>query len=218
MAARPRTHPLLILGTRPMSVEIADLAADVPGFKVVGFVENEDKARTEHPLEGLPVHWVDEIKRYVRTHWAACGLMTTHRARFTAQVDDIGMRFATLVHPTAHVSPSAHLGEGCVIGAGAVIAAKARLGRHVFVSRAALIGHHTEIGDHTSLGPGANVAGHCRLGERVYVGIGAIINDHVTIGERAVIGAGTLVLDDLAARVTAVGSPARVIKEGGDGK
>jgi len=218
MPAKARPQLLFILGTRPMSVEIADLVADVPAFKAVGFVDNEDNARCGHSMAGLPVHWVDEMARYVRTHRALCGLMTTHRARFTDQVEALGMRFATLVHPMARVSSSAQLGHGCIVSAGAVIGAEARLGRHVFVNRGALIGHHTEVGDHASLGPGANVAGHCLLGERVYVGIGAIVNDHVSIGERSVIGAGALVMADLPDRVTAVGAPAKVIKQGGDGK
>lgn len=218
MPAKTRTQPLLILGTRPMSVEIADVAADVPAFKVVGFVENEDEAKAGGRLEGLPIHWVDDIGRFKKTHRAVCGLMTTHRARFTEQVGKIGLRFATIVHPTARVSAKAALGEGCVVGPGAVIAARARLGRHVFVNRGALIGHHAEIGDHASLGPGANVAGHCAIAARVYVGIGAIVSDHVGVGERTVIGAGALVLKDLPARVMAVGAPAKIVKKGIDGK
>src|SRR3712207_7857566 len=38
--------------------------------------------------------------------------------RFTAQIDAIGMRFVTLIHPTARISPRSTVGEGSIISAG----------------------------------------------------------------------------------------------------
>ena len=217
MAKQPE-KPLLILGTRTLAVEIADLASEIPGVQVAGFVDNEDRKRCEDTLEGLPIHWIDDIEDLKDSHWAVGGLMTTHRGRFADQVDAIGMPFATLVHPAARVSPTATLADGVIVSAGAVIAAHATLGRHLFVNRGALIGHHTEIGDLSSLGPGANIAASCQIGERVYFGAGAIVIDHVTIGAQSVIGAGALVTKGIPARVMALGAPARVVKRDIDGK
>jgi len=218
MPSKQIDQPLLILGTRTLAAEIADLASEVAGVHVAGFVENEDRARCEETLEGLPIHWIDDIAGMKDSHVAIGGLMTTHRGRFADQVDAIGMPFATLVHPTARISPTATLADGCIVSAGVIIGAHARLGRHVFVNRGALIGHHTEIGELTSLGPGVNICASCRIGERVYLGAGAIVVDHLGIGERSVIGAGALVLEDLPERVTAVGHPAHIIKRDIDGK
>ena len=212
------TKPLLILGTGVLAVEIADLASEVPGFRVAGFVENMDRKRCNETLEGLPILWVDDIADLARTHWAVCGLATTHRGRFSDQTDAVGMSFATLVHPTARVSPTAVLGEGSIVSSGAVIAAQVRLGRHVFVNRGAMVGHHTTIGDFCTLGPGVNIGGLGRISERVFLGIGAIVVDRISIGARSVVGAGALVTKDVPARVQVIGAPARITKRNIDGK
>lgn len=214
-ALTPR--PLLILGTRSLALEVADLAVEVPEFRVAGFVENLDPERCRETLDGLPIHWVDDLSS-LDNHVAVCGLATTHRSRFTDQVARHAIPFATLIHPFARVSSRASLGEGTIVSAGVIIAAHARIGRHVLLNRGVLVGHHTEIGDHVSLQPGANVAGACTIGEATYVGMGAVIIDHLAIGSHCVIAAGAVVVRDLPDRVQVAGVPARVVKENVSGK
>lgn len=209
---------LLVLGTRTFAVEVADMASDIPGVVVEGFVENLDRDRAGQTLEGLPIHWVGDIGALAATHEAVCALSTTFRSRFTCEVEALGLRFATLVHPTARVSRSAVVGEGSVVNAGAIIAARAVLGRHVIVNRGALIGHHTRLGDHATVGPGANIGGCCEVGEATYIGIGAVILDQLRIGAHAIVGAASLVTREVADRVQVMGVPARVTKENIDGR
>jgi sugar O-acyltransferase (sialic acid O-acetyltransferase NeuD family) len=199
-------------------MEIADLAAEVPGIRVAGFVENLDRAKCSQSLGGLPILWVDEIAGLAGTHWALCGLGTTQRSRFTDQVADYGFRFATLVHPLARISAQSSLGPGSILSVGVIVAAHSRLGQHVLVNRAALVGHHTEIGDYTTIGPGANIAGSCRIGPATYIGIGAVVIDHLSVGAHSVIGAGAVVTKDVPDHVLVVGVPARIVKEGVPGK
>jgi hypothetical protein len=92
------------------------------------------------------------------------------------------------------------------------------LGQHVFVNRGVLVGHYTEIGGYVTLHPGANVAGACRVGEGTYVSMGAVVLDHLAIGEGAVVGAGAVVTSDVPPHVQVVGVPARIVKEGVDGR
>lgn len=205
-------RPVLILGTRSLAVDIDDVIAETPGFRVVGFVENLDRDRCRERLEGRPVHWIGELGSRVDDHLAVCALATTHRSRFTDQAAALGLHFATIVHPTAQVSARAALGEGSVVGRAAIVAAHARLGRHVLLNRGAMIGHHTTLGDFVTVQPGANVAGACRIGHGVYVGMGAVVIDHLTVGDRSVIGAGAVVVRDVGARRQVAGNPARVVK------
>lgn len=213
-----QSRPLLILGTRTLAAEIADLAGEIEGLRVAGFVENMEPDRCRDTLEDLPIVWVDELAKYADSHSAVCGLATTFRSRFTDQVAAYGIKFATLVHPSARVSPKSSLAEGSIISAGVVIACHTHLGRHVIVNRGALIGHHTEIGDYTTIQPGANVAGACRIGQAAYIGMGAIVIDHVTVGSHSVVGAGAVVTKDVPDNVVVVGVPARVVKENVEGK
>jgi acetyltransferase EpsM len=210
--------PLLLLGTTPYALVFADAFEDVPGYHVAGFVENLDRVRCDSPHGGLPVHWFEELPRFKATHQVICCLSTTFRHRFVEPVRDMGLRFATLVHRTATVSRRSTLGEGTSINIGNIVAAFTTVGRYVQVNRGVTLGHHTEIGDYVTIQPGANIAGNCRIGSHTYIGIGATVVDGVTIGAHSVIGAGAVVTQDLPERVLALGVPAKIVKEGIDGK
>jgi acetyltransferase EpsM len=205
--------PVLILGTRTLALEIADLVSDTPGVTVAGFVENMEHERAASPLEGYPVHWVDDIAGLAATHEALAGLATTRRSVFVEQVQALGFRFATVVHPTARLSKRSALKEGTFLSAGAIVGAYSELGAHVFVNRGALVGHHTTIEDYVTLQPGANVAGACTIGRGVFIGMSATVLDHLTVGDNAVVGAGAVVTKDVPANVQVVGVPARIVKE-----
>jgi acetyltransferase EpsM len=211
-------RPLLILGTHVLAPEVADVVSDIPGVCVAGFVENMDRARCANTINGLPVYWINEVETLAGTHAATCGIVTTQRSRFTDQIDALGMPFATLVHPTAHISRTTEVGPGTLVGAGAIIASHTRLGRHVFVNRGALVGHHTHIGDFVSIQPGANIAGACEIGAAVYVGMGAVIIDHMKVGCHSVIGAGAVVIEDVPDHVLVIGVPAKTVKQNIQGK
>lgn len=208
---------MLVLGTRTFAEEVADLVSDVPGLRVAAFVENLDR---DHPatLNDLPVLWIDDVVELAPSHVAVCALSTTHRHRFVEQAAALGVRFATVVHPTARVSSRSDVGEGSIVSAGVVVGSHTRIGRHVILNRGALVGHHTEIGDFVSIQPGANVAGACRIGEGTYVGMGALVLDRVSVGSRSLVGAGALVTKDVADNVEVRGVPARVVRENVDGR
>lgn len=188
---------LWILGCSGLALEIAEIAEQLGGYEVAGFVQDLWPERRGERLGGYPVYYLDEVRESCADHWAICGTGRRERAGFIRRVEALGFSFATLVHPAAVVSPRAHLGEGCVVAAGAVIGTRARLGRHVLVSRNASLGHDTEVGEYAFLGPGASVAGACKIGEGAYVGIGAVVRDHLNIGAGAVVGAGACALQDV---------------------
>jgi len=211
-------QPVLILGTRTLAVDVMDLIGEMPGFEAAAFVENMDRSLCDHPLEGLPVLWIDDAARYRDTHLAVCALSTTHRRRYVEQAMGLGLRLATLVHPTARLSPRATLGEGCFVSAMAAVSACSTLGRSVFVNRGALIGHHTVIGDYCTIQPGVNIAGAVTIGAGTYVGMGAVVLDKRSIGRGAVIGAGAVVTTDVPDHAQVVGVPARIVRTNVEGK
>lgn len=210
--------PLLILGTGSLAEETADMASEIPGLTVVGYVTNMDREKCDTLVEGRPVFWIDELSRLAATHDCICALGTTRRDSFIREATERGAVFRPVVHPSAQVPASTTLGPGCVIHAGVIMASHTRLGSHVLVNRGATIGHHTEVGDFTTIGPGVNLAGHCHLQSRIYLGIGATIIDHITIGESSVVGAGAVVTAEVPERVLVVGVPAKIIKRDIAGK
>lgn len=209
---------LLILGTGIFSAEVADLAREIPGVSVAGFVVNLEPPTAGATFEGAPVYWVEDLAPLADTHVAVCAIGSTKRARFTAQVEAQGMRFVALIHPTARVSPTATLGPGTVVSAGVIIASHTHLGAHVIVNRGALIGHHTSIGDCVTIGPGANVAGAVVVESGAYLAMSCVVLDRMTIGADAVVGAGAVVTKPVAAHTQVVGVPARVVRTGIEGR
>lgn len=123
-----------------------------------------------------------------------------------------GVKFHTLIHPTAYVSPLASLGEGVFVGANSVIAPGAILEDHVFVNRGVTIGHDTRVGSFSRIQPGSNLGGLSVVGKGVTVGLGATLLERLVIGDDAVIGAGAVVLADVPEKVLVVGVPASIKK------
>jgi sugar O-acyltransferase (sialic acid O-acetyltransferase NeuD family) len=136
----------------------------------------------------------------------------TRQALANTLTQRFGLRFHTLVHPSAYVSPLALLGQGVFVGANSVIGPGAQLADHVFVNRGVTIGHDTRIGAFSRIQPGSNLGGLSRIGSSVTVAIGATLLERLVIGDDAFIGAGAVVTSDVPAAALMLGVPAKFKK------
>lgn len=130
-------------------------------------------------------------------------------------LQDRGLRFATLVHPTACLATSVKLGVGCIINAGVVIEPDARVGDHVVIRAGCVISHDVVLEARVSLSPSVTLAGRSRVetGATLYTGV--IMAPSTVVGANAVVGAGSLVLKDIPPDTLAYGSPAKPQRETG---
>ena len=128
-------------------------------------------------------------------------------------LEEYGIPIATIIHPSAIISPTAQVNHGSTILANAVIHTLARIGTGCIINTGAIVEHDCVIKDFVNMSPNCAMAGHCSVESRAFLGIGSTLSPAVTIGEDAVIGAGAVVLTDIPAHATAVGVPAKIIKQ-----
>lgn len=81
----------------------------------------------------------------------------------------------------------------------------------VIMHKSVTIGHSCMIMQQVTLGQTGN-SGAPQIGNAVYIGAGAKLLGDIVIGEGAKIGANAVVLNDVPAKATAVGVPARIIE------
>lgn len=199
----PRFLALVGGGEHARVVEDAAIAA---GWTVAGIVNDQPVAHFAHHLGSeADIQKILETMPDIQFILAFGGV---NKRRLAAQ--RMGkIPWATVVHPSAVISTSAQLAEGVFISAQAVVNPGAVVGAHVIINTAAVVEHDVVIGAYTHCCPGSVVGGGARIGEEVLLGLKAGVRDHVTIGDGVTVGMGAAVINNIAARATVVGVPAK---------
>ncbi len=204
---------ILILGAGRLAVDVADMIADTPRLRVIGFVIDQPPFEPGSTLMGLPVHWIDELAELEGSPRAVCAIGSSRRAGIVQNAAEYGLEFTRVIHPSARVSRSATIGEGTIISGGVQVAAEADIGKHVIINRGALIGPFDVIHDFAYVAPGANLTANVTVGSRTWIGLGVNILERISVGDGSIVGAGSLVTQDVPAHVKVVGVPAMVLEK-----
>lgn len=123
-----------------------------------------------------------------------------------------GYRFATVVHPRAHVAASAVLAQGAQIMAGATIQSRAIIGANTIVNSSASVDHDSTIGMHTHIAPGVVLSGNVCVGQSCHIGTSASVIQSIEIGSYSFIAAGSIVTTNLPRGSKVRGVPAKPFK------
>ena len=210
--------PLLIYGAGGFARELLELVRDVnadsPRWNVAGFLSDDPSAKGS-AINDLPVLGGREVlhERSRRYH-VAFGIGTPAvRQRLFADLRADVLGFPTIIHPNVTRSSFVTFGVGVLVTAGNILTANIAVGNFALINLACTIGHDCQIRDFVTLSPGVNVSGNVRLGEGCDIGTGTVFVQGVSVGEWSVVGAGAVVTRDIPSNCTAVGVPAKVIKE-----
>jgi sugar O-acyltransferase (sialic acid O-acetyltransferase NeuD family) len=122
------------------------------------------------------------------------------------------VHYATLIDPTVQMSGRIAVGEGTIICAGTLITVDVSIGRHNIINLDCTIGHDAVLEDFVTLYPSVNISGTVRIGTETELGTGSQVIQGIHIGNNTIVGAGATVIRDIESNVTAIGTPARVIK------
>src|SRR5262249_15125122 len=121
--------------------------------------------------------------------------------------------FPTLVHPMSWVGDHVTLGSGTVLCAGVLGTTDITIRDHVHVNLGPTTATDAVLRDSATVNPDGHNSGIVCVGEGVELGTGSVIVPKCGIGPWAIVGAGSVVTKPIPADTTAVGAPAKVIKE-----
>jgi sugar O-acyltransferase (sialic acid O-acetyltransferase NeuD family) len=133
------------------------------------------------------------------------------------RIQTLGLRCATLVHPTAWIGEGVSFAEGVVVYPHSAITSDVRLGAHVHVNVGASVSHDCELSAFVTLAPGVRLAGHVRMHEGAECGVGASVIPRVHIGRWSMVGGGAAVTTNVSDNAVVAGVPAKELRRRADG-
>lgn len=211
---------LILIGASNFGDEIVQLFRDINEKKInewdiIGFLD-DNKEITGKVRNGIKVlgtkEWV-ESNDTSDIYFVCCIGNPNMKKKVVAYLSGFKVKFASGIHPSVIISNTSSIGEGTVVTAGNIITTNITIGNHIIINLACTVGHYTKIGDYCTINPGVNISGDVTLGECVSLGTNATILEKMTVGSSSIIGAGAVVNKNIPSNVTAVGIPAKVIKE-----
>jgi sugar O-acyltransferase (sialic acid O-acetyltransferase NeuD family) len=219
-----QVHRLVIVGTGGLARELHELiedmntSASLDRWEMIGWLDSnvETHATKVHDLPVLgDLEWLRDHPEVE----VVVGIGAPQIRRKVVQaIQSLGhRRFATLIHPTAIIGRRVQIGEGSIICANVTTTTDYQIGRFVLINIMATVAHDDILHDFVTIAPSVVISGNVTIGEGVDVGTNATINQGLGIGEWTIIGSGTVITKDIPANVTAVGIPAKPIKERPEG-
>lgn len=123
-----------------------------------------------------------------------------------------GYQLVNAISPNAIISPSVNLGMGIAIMAGVIINADTTISNLTIINTGATIDHDCKIGIAVHIAPQCGIAGNVHIERQSFLGVGCKVIPNISIGENVMVGAGGVVVHNIKNNVTAVGVPAKIIK------
>lgn len=210
---------IVIIGAGGHARDVLDVFEDCNErsreYEVLGFVVETPYFRPTQLVNDYPVLGdFDWLAKNASNVELVCGVGDTAlRRRLTERAASLGGRFGSVVHPSALLTRRVTISEGCVVSAGVIMTSRVHLGRHVHVNLASTLAHDVAVDAYATIAPGVRLSGNVHVGEGANVGTGATIIEKLEIGAWSTVGAGAAVVRDVPPNATAVGCPARVIKQ-----
>lgn len=206
---------LIIVGAsgfgRELLMAVKEINMVSPTWNVLGFIDDNihalDGIECDCKVLGTISGWTQKDNEL----YAIAIAKTLTKKAVIKELLKKGVKFATIIHPTARVGNSTVLGEGIVLFSYVDISVNCKVGDFVFMNSYAQVGHDAEIGDYSTLFPNCAVAGGSVLEAGVTVGTAASTYPGIRIGSYATVGMNSAVIRNVKSGCTVMGVPAKKI-------
>ena len=214
-----RLKDIAIFGVGGFGREVLALIKDInkanPQYNIVGFFD--DGHEKGEMVNGYPVLGKsEELNAWPTEICIAVSIGDPKiKKHVVSKISNLNVKYPTLIHPNVIIGDSEYvkIGKGCIICAGNIITTNIEIGDFVILNLYCTVGHDVVIKNYAAFMPSCNISGEVLIEEGVYCGTGTEIINQISIGEFATIGAGAVVTKSLPGHCTAVGMPAKVIKQ-----
>jgi sugar O-acyltransferase (sialic acid O-acetyltransferase NeuD family) len=208
---------IVIIGAGGFAREVRQLIDDInqdrQSYNLIGFLDGNSD-RHGQIMQELPVlGGLDWLEQHLDTV-AVIGIGNPPaKRRIALELEGMGVSSPVLVHPRATVGRWVAMGAGTLICAGNILTTDIRLGKHAILNLDCTVGHDAILEDYVTVAPGVHISGNVTVQEGTDLGTGSSIVQGIRIGSWSIIGAGAVVSKEIPDNVTAVGVPAKPIKE-----
>lgn len=204
---------IIIVGFGGHAKSVADSIIRSEKYNIAGYT---DKKKCDCDFHYLGTD--DELKKL-----HACGIdkavlgvgfmgNSFVRDLLAASLTEIGFELPAIIDPSAIIARDAVIGEGSFIGKNTVVNADSHVGQYCIINTGAIVEHENIIGDYSHIAVGAVLCGNVIVGKHSFIGANTAVIQGITIGKSTVVGAGSVVNENLPDNCTAVGIPAKIIK------
>ena len=209
---------VVIVGAGGFGREVVEIFKDqnipLKKWEILGFIDDNEELHgrkvNDYPVLG-GLEWLREHNN--ENLGCICTINDCRKRKgMVGRLQEIGVNFYSVIHPSVTMSQYVKLGQDVIICAGNILTVDIKIEDHVHINLNCTIGHDAVIDKYCTINPNVTISGNDHLGEGVYVGTGATLIHEVSIGNWSVIGAGAVVINDIPEKVVAVGVPAKVIK------
>ncbi len=210
--------PLLIYGAGGFAREVLELVRDInrveERWDVLGFLSDDSDSWGQVLNQLRILGGESQLDTYTEGIDVVLGIGSpATKRKITERLRQRRVSWPSLTHPNVVMSNYVEIGKGVVITAGNVLTANIKLGDFAMINLACTVGHDCVLGRYSTISPGVNVSGNVIIGDGCDIGTGSSFVQGVSLGEWSIVGAGAVVSKDLPSNCTAVGVPARVIRE-----
>jgi|SRR5699024_6956464 len=205
-----QNNKLIIIGAGSLGVMTLDIALEMNKYKEIYFLD-DSKSENEFVHTYKVLGGIDTINALNILKYDFVISIANNATRKKIAEKYNNLNFVNIIHPKSSISRFSQIGKGNIILPNVSIDPETIIHDHTIINKNTSLGHNVIMKNYAQSSPGCQLGG--KIGELTFIGLGATVLPNINIGANCIIGAGAVVTENIPANVTAVGVPARVIKE-----